>query len=745
MPTKAKKKTVTRSRVTKKNTLKNTSLLSRLKTKQGIIVIAAIALVGAFMVFRSSAATTNFEAEDGTKNNLVTVGSDTTASGGEFTTFAKPTTTTTNNTQRFPGDPNPLVTGKSYWGSSLEGGKDPYERHEVPTGKPLPLRRTFFGWSARTSSMVSGAKADLSKGRLPWVSIKPPSWAEMASGKRDAEIDEMLIALDNIGGPDKPVWFTVHHEPEGGGGSINGGPDDTAGAAGWRGMQKRIRTRINALQAQGKPMDNIAFAPILMGYTFDAGSNRNPEDWWVDGIWDFYGIDVYCYESCSSRGRTLMTTPPLAASVKFVQSKKIPMGIGEWGETNDAATWAQVMRQFWEYGFKNKIDLVGYSAFDSGLNPPAGTTVDTTMPKEVLAVFHDILKNDARVQRIADLNKTSSTSVATTNYGTVTKDISVPENGTYKLWVRMNAPDTTNNAVQAQIDSGAAVKMGDVGVSANAWTWVDWKGGSTSDKTSFVLNAGTRKVTLTGIEAGVKVDRVLLTNETCVPKDTGENCTTITPPPVDATVSMTAPLSGATVKGNVPVKVTSTGDIEMVTFRIAKTGEGSVWQATDETAPYEWTWDTTKFPNGSYDVVTRTRLAGDPGDVYTQRSVTVKVSNSVVVEDPPLPPADSIAPSAPTSLRASLRADWTKMKYVMDLSWTASTDNNEVVAYQISRDGRQIGTSSAAKFTDSTELQAGKTYTYTVTASDAAANKSKATSISLQTQCTLIFCSATVL
>jgi hypothetical protein len=138
-------------------------------------------------------------------------------------------------------------------------------------------------------------------------------------------------------------------------------------------------------------------------------------------------------------------------------------------------------------------------------------------------------------------------------------------------------------------------------------------------------------------------------------------------------------------------------------------------------------------------------LAGDPGDVYTQRSVTVKVSNSVVVEDPPLPPADSIAPSAPTSLRASLRADWTKMKYVMDLSWTASTDNNEVVAYQISRDGRQIGTSSAAKFTDSTELQAGKTYTYTVTASDAAANKSKATSISLQTQCTLIFCSATVL
>lgn len=58
----------------------------------------------------------------------------------------------------------------------------------------------------------------------------------------------MLTRLDALGGP---VWFTVHHEPEGGGCKPNcpgpNGEDDAAGPAGWRAMQSKVRQRMNAL------------------------------------------------------------------------------------------------------------------------------------------------------------------------------------------------------------------------------------------------------------------------------------------------------------------------------------------------------------------------------------------------------------------------------------------------------------------------------------------------------------------
>jgi hypothetical protein len=741
MPAKTKKKTASRPRstVTKSRQVST----SRFNKKSVLIVVAVLAVIGAFIMFRASAATSNFEAETATRNALVSAPvTDSAASGGKYVTFAQPATAVTAaaaGVQRFPGDPNPLVTGKTYWGSSYEGGVDPNARHEVPTGKPLPLRRKFFGWGDRATSMPDTAKSDLAKGRLPWVSIKPPSWADMAAGKYDGQIDEMLIALDNVGGPNKPVWFTVHHEPEGGGGSINGGPDDLSGATGWRNMQKRIRTRINALKAQGKPMDNIAFAPILMGYTFDTSSKRNPEDWWVDGIWDFYGIDVYCYESCSSRGRTIVTTPPLAASVAFVKSKNIPIGIGEWGETNTATVWAQAMRQFWEYGFKNKVDLVGYSAFDSGLNPPAGTTVDTTMPKEVLTVFHDILKNDQRVMRVAELGSSSSTGTSTTSYGTVTSNLEVPENGTYKLWVRMNAPNDSNNAVQAQIDTGAVVKMGDAGVPANAWTWVDWKNGDTTNKVSFALNAGSRKVTLTGIEAGVKIDRVLLTNETCAPTDKGDLCALATPPtPTALKVSVSGITNGSPVTGVIPIKVTADRAITDVSFR-----PDNVWSASDNSSPYEFSWDTRSVSNGAHALVIRARADGDPGDVYTQTVLNVTVNNATTTTPPP-PPVDTTKPTVPTSLRANLVFDWAKLKYVMNLDWDPSYDSVGVTGYQITRNGTVLGTSKTTGYADATNLSAGQIYTYSVNAIDAAGLKSDSTSISMATKCVFISCTASV-
>jgi uncharacterized protein YjdB len=84
-----------------------------------------------------------------------------------------------------------------------------------------------------------------------------------------------------------------------------------------------------------------------------------------------------------------------------------------------------------------------------------------------------------------------------------------------------------------------------------------------------------------------------------------------------------------------------------------------------------------------------------------------------------LPGADSQAPTAPTSLRAT---NTTSSGFT--LNWTASTDNSSVTGYQIYQDGTLVGTSTGTTF-NVTSLSPG-TYVMTVKALDAAGNQSDA-------------------
>jgi hypothetical protein len=257
----------------------------------------------------------------------------------------------------FPGD---VAPGSIRWGAAVGGNSDP-SRHESVTGTQMGLRRTFFSWQQRTGSMVRTARADLAAGRLPWVSVKPPSWAAMANGTHDAQIDEMLRGLDGLTGP---VWLTVHHEPEGGGGSKVA--DDPAGAPAWRAMQRRIRARMDALGT-----DNVAFAPILMSWTFNPQSGRNPADWWVDGVWDFAGNDHYI-------DRAAATTVWSATWVRvntFYAAKGLKVALGEWGNVGRDATTANEMSDFYQRSLASGLvpgtaQVIGVAYFDSNLNSP---------------------------------------------------------------------------------------------------------------------------------------------------------------------------------------------------------------------------------------------------------------------------------------------------------------------------------------------------------------------------------------
>ncbi len=214
----------------------------------------------------------------------------------------------------------------------------------------------------------------------------------------------------------------------------------------------------------------------------------------------------------------------------------------------------------------------------------------------------------------------------TTSYGASTvSSVSVPATGTYRLWVRLNAPDTTNNSVTVDVGSGyCGIVVGDnTAISANSWTWVDYKNGTTTSKVDLALSAGTYSVVVNGREPDVSVDKVLLVTDTaCVPTGDGSNCLADTTPP---TVSLTSPVGGTvTVTVNLTANATDARGIGKVEFYAGLTLLGS-----DTTSPYSYSWDTAAFSNQSY--VITARAYDTSGNAANSSSATVNVANPPTV------------------------------------------------------------------------------------------------------------------
>ncbi|SCF56642.1 glycoside hydrolase family 6 protein [Streptomyces sp. Ncost-T10-10d] len=81
---------------------------------------------------------------------------------------------------------------------------------------------------------------------------------------------------------------------------------------------------------------------------------------------------------------------------------------------------------------------------------------------------------------------------------------------------------------------------------------------------------------------------------------------------------------------------------------------------------------------------------------------------------------DTQAPTVPTGLKVTGKTSGS-----VSLSWTASTDDTAVTAYDVYRAGVRVGSSASTSYTD-TGLTASTAYSYTVRARDAAGNVSAA-------------------
>lgn len=218
----------------------------------------------------------------------------------------------------------------------------------------------------------------------------------------------------------------------------------------------------------------------------------------------------------------------------------------------------------------------------------------------------------------------TTTSPATT-YGQVQQTVAVASSGTYRVWSRIKAPNSSSNSYYLQVDGGCAVVVGgSTSIPANSWTWVNYQGGNTSSYIDVSLAAGNHQLTYTGKDADVELDRVLLLGDTsCVPVSTGDNCANpdVTPP----TVSVTAPAGGSTVSAGSTVTVTASAADNVAVTKVEFYVDNSL-KATDTSSPYSYAWSTTGVTAGNHSITARAYDA--TGNAATSAPVFVTVAGA---------------------------------------------------------------------------------------------------------------------
>jgi Bacterial Ig domain len=93
------------------------------------------------------------------------------------------------------------------------------------------------------------------------------------------------------------------------------------------------------------------------------------------------------------------------------------------------------------------------------------------------------------------------------------------------------------------------------------------------------------------------------------------------------TVSITAPLNGATVSGTVSVTATASDNVGVTKVEFYLDG---ALKSTDTTSPYSWSWDTTTVANGSHSLIAKAYDAAT--NVGASAAVGVTVSNATATD-----------------------------------------------------------------------------------------------------------------
>jgi hypothetical protein len=213
------------------------------------------------------------------------------------------------------------------------------------------MRRTMsrrFYRPGQESTMLRMAQLDRAAGILPFVSMKPPApWGQVAAGAYDAWLRELV---DGLGSTPGPVMFALQHEPENDVSTAQT-PDE------WVAMQQHL------MGMARRRTRKVVVVPVLMQYTFDPASRREPSDWLVPGT-AVQGLDVYNPWQPGTNKQWLEFPEMVARARARVGS--VPIVVPEYGCHTDPADPTRT-RAWFDGAFHYSVgnDVVGLAYFDA--------------------------------------------------------------------------------------------------------------------------------------------------------------------------------------------------------------------------------------------------------------------------------------------------------------------------------------------------------------------------------------------
>ncbi len=319
--------------------------------------------------------------------------------------------------------------------------------------------------------------------------------------------------------------------------------------------------------------------------------------------------------------------------------------------------------------------------------------------------------------------------------------INIPASGTYRIWTRMAAPDTTNNTYMLDVDGNSCYTVGGSGVptyaagATNYFTGVNtnttqngnnnsnWIATTTTGShVDVYLSAGSHNLTLYGDAPGVIIDKLVFSyNTNCVPDNTspvfGNNCASqdTTPP----SVNIQSPGSNASVSNPISVAVYATDDSGTVS-QVQVFVDGSTTPAATSTTSSGGVFTLT-LPTLTAGTHTLTAKAWDPsGNAATTASATtINVNDTtppsnVNITNPS--PNQTVSGTISLGASASDNVGVTKFAFVVDGG----------APINVTTSGQSATGSTSL---DTTTLTNG-THTVKVTAYDAAGNSTTSSTVS---------------
>lgn len=211
----------------------------------------------------------------------------------------------------------------------------------------------------------------------------------------------------------------------------------------------------------------------------------------------------------------------------------------------------------------------------------------------------------------------------TSTTGRSSQEITVPATTTYTIWSRIKAPDANPVEYSVYVD-GQCFTIGQTAQTPNTLTWVDYENGSSIDKATISLSAGSHTLVLTAGTEDLELDRVMLLSDSCIPTGTGDNCMNDTTLP---DTSITSPADASTISDitSITANATDNDAIDYVEFY----RDGSTLLGTDNSAPYSYNWDTSTVSDGPFALTVRAYDLS--GNVETSAVVNVTVNNATPV------------------------------------------------------------------------------------------------------------------